>query len=224
METELKLSNTKGRFLIEDHRNLLKLFAAKSPLHTLLFLIPLAIFPVLYLNDQDVFISEIVILFPIGVFYWSFVEYFIHRWVFHFKAKNKIINYIVGSFHTYHHQNPKDLDVLTSGWITALAGLGFHGSIFYLFTGFSFKYASILILSTIFAYFIYEIVHYQVHMKVYKTGVLKYLQDFHLTHHVNPTGNYGQTSGLWDVIFRTRIPSKETSKNKSMQNFVKECQ
>lgn len=212
-----------GRFLIEDHRSVLKFFAAKSPYHTLIFLIPMSFIPAFFLDIDSLNITTTLALILIGFLYWSFVEYCIHRWVFHFKTNNTMIQYLLGSFHTYHHQNPHDLTVLTSGWMTALAGLFFHGSIFYLFTGLNFNHTCVLILSTMLAYFLYEIVHYKVHMKVYDKGVFKYLQDMHLTHHVQPHGNFGQTSALWDVILGTKIPFKNTSENKNMKAFIKDC-
>ncbi len=46
--------------------------------------------------------------FIIGLFIWTFTEYIMHRFVFHFKPHGKIMERIHFVFHGVHHDYPRD--------------------------------------------------------------------------------------------------------------------
>jgi hypothetical protein len=50
----------------------------------------------------------------------DFMEYCIHSFIFHMKSKKVIIRKFVESFHMYHHRNPEDQRVFTSGLTPAI--------------------------------------------------------------------------------------------------------
>lgn len=212
-----------NNYLIQNERTLLRFFAAKSPLTVLYFVLPYIILVAYLAKDFSYSIFESAMLLLGALLYWSFAEYIIHRYFFHLNTKFKTLNYMIGSFHLYHHKNPDDLQVINSGWITAMFGLFLHGSIFYIFTG-SMKMTYGLIIGTLIVYYYYEWVHYLVHQKVYEKGLMKYYQDFHLTHHVKAKKNFGQITPIWDFIFRTQIENLDTRKNKAMLKFIKKAQ
>lgn len=211
-----------NNYLIQNERTLLRFFAAKNPWTVLYFVMPYLALSLYLASDFTYTITEVIYLFLASLLYWSFAEYIIHRFFFHLNTRFKSINYMIGSFHLYHHKNPDDLQVINSGWFTALFGLFLHGSIFYLLTS-SIKYSLALISGTLIVYYYYEWVHYLVHQKVYTGGLMKYYQDFHLTHHVKAKKNFGQITPIWDFVFRTQIKSLDTAKNKSMLKFIKKA-
>ena len=43
-----------------------------------------------------------------GAFVWTFSEYCLHRFLFHFPAKSKLGKWLVFLFHGNHHEDPKD--------------------------------------------------------------------------------------------------------------------
>ena len=130
-----KTLNDNSQFLIQNERTLLRFFAAKNPITVLYFVLPY-IAGCAYLASEFTYTTiECIIILIASFLYWSFAEYIIHRFFFHLNTRFKTLNYMIGSFHIYHHRNPDDLQVINSGWITAFFGLFLHGSIFYAITG-----------------------------------------------------------------------------------------
>lgn len=213
------MNNTK--YIVKDHRIVLKLFAAKSPWSVLIFVLPILIILTLLMKEESLSFKGILIVLPLSFLYWSLVEYLIHRCYFHWVPKNKLLRTITGSFHLYHHENPQDLEVINSGWVTGILGSILHFSIFYFIFQASYFMALELTFALIIVYYIYEWVHYLVHQKIYTQGIMKYLQNFHLTHHVSPQKNYGQVTPIWDFILGTMRENLETKDNARMRAFIK---
>jgi sterol desaturase/sphingolipid hydroxylase (fatty acid hydroxylase superfamily) len=44
----------------------------------------------------------------LGLVFWTFTEYAMHRWVFHFRAESRVGKYLVFLFHGIHHDDPQD--------------------------------------------------------------------------------------------------------------------
>lgn len=212
--------NSKTHFLIQDERSLLRFFAAKNPWTVLYFVLPYILIINYLARVYSYGVLDIVKYLALSLLYWSFAEYLIHRFFFHLKSPYKTLNYILGSFHLYHHKNPDDLGVINSGWITAFFGLFLHGTIFYLIS-FDMRDVYAMLIGTLVIYYYYEWVHYLVHQKIYTKGLMKYYQDFHLTHHIKPLKNFGQITPIWDFVFGTQIKNIETKNDKRMQKFIK---
>ena len=61
------------------------------------------------------------------------------------------------------------------------------------------------------AYIAEEWVHHSVHFGQFKGKYFQYIKRHHLYHH-SPKGagvGYGLSSGMWDVVWQTRIPERE---------------
>ncbi len=143
------------------------------------------------------------LLIVAGVFYWTFLEYVIHRFLYHIRYPTKFLNYFWGSFHQYHHRDMSDHRVLNAGFLMVYVVTPLVLTPFLLFTG------DVLILASVgaglvLAHYSYEWVHYTLHLKVFETGYLGYIQKYHFHHHDHaPQKNFGNTSHLWDVVFGT---------------------
>ena len=189
--------------MIQDYPQLVKYFASRNPIHLLLYVVPLWIFIVHKLLTLSVSASTLVSGFALGVIYWTFLEYVIHRFGYHTPYKSKLVYYFLGSFHLYHHKDMSDHRILNAGFL-----------MIYLMTptvllpfALIFQNAPLLFsmaLGLTLAYYSYECIHYLIHYKKHETGYLSYIQKYHLHHHdKSPNKNFGNTSHLWDALLGT---------------------
>jgi sterol desaturase/sphingolipid hydroxylase (fatty acid hydroxylase superfamily) len=136
----------------------------------------------------------------IGIFAWSFTEYVLHRYLFHFPATSRAGKWLVFLFHGNHHHDPKDKTRLVmppSGSIPIMLAL------YYLFALFIPQpWIDPFISFFIIGYLIYDYIHYATHHFPMKNPVAKYLKIYHLKHHFSgESGRYGVSSPLWDKVF-----------------------
>jgi len=151
-------------------------------------------------------------LFATGLFFFTFVEYIMHRYLYHIPAtsdKKKKISY---TMHGVHHDYPKDksrlamppvlsLIIVTVLFIIYRAVLGDY--VFGFLAGFLIGYAA------------YLAVHYSVHAFKVPNNFLKVLWQHHSIHHYRESDRaFGVSSPLWDHIFRT-MPRKTTASRKT---------
>lgn len=142
----------------------------------------------------------------VALLVWTFTEYFLHRFVFHYKASSRFGKYIIFLFHGIHHDDPSDKTRLVMPPVPAViivSGL-------YLF----FKlFVPALFLKTfmgwfLIGYLIYDYIHYATHHFPMTSAVGKYLRKWHLQHHhTKESVQYGVSNPLWDYIFGT-IPKR----------------
>jgi 4-hydroxysphinganine ceramide fatty acyl 2-hydroxylase len=180
------------------------LLEALSKVH---FTVPLYIFvPIILFCIYQSFVYSIGVLtfielFALGLFVWTFVEYIMHRFVFHYMPKDKPwalrIHFI---FHGVHHDYPSDAKrlVLPPSVSIPLA------AIFY------FLFKAILPVNLIWGFFpgfilgylIYDISHYAIHHFNFKGAFWKKIKQHHMLHHYqDPAKGYGVSSPLWDKVF-----------------------
>jgi len=147
-----------------------------------------------------------------GLPVWTLVEYLFHRYVLHgrFPAHDSVIGrYLhdrVDPLHWEHHERPFD-GLHISGQLSDLLPL------FAVAAPLSFVFpvdtAPVLLAGVVQCYVLEEWIHHSVHFYAFKHRYFRYIQKFHRYHH-SQTGmeqGFGLTSGLWDVVFRTRYPS-----------------
>ena len=115
--------------------------------------------------------------FAVGLFVWTFIEYGVHRWVFHEVPSSGII--LAGFF---------------------AAPLAFTGPL--LASGFA--------SGALVGYAGYMAVHHAVHHLTPKPGTALYRARIrHMAHHYHGVdGNYGVTTGLWDLLFGTVVEGR----------------
>jgi sterol desaturase/sphingolipid hydroxylase (fatty acid hydroxylase superfamily) len=142
-----------------------------------------------------------------GLFLWTFAEYTLHRFVFHFRPRNAWQERVAFLMHGVHHATPKDktrlvmppavsvpLALVFYGlfWLVLGVALGAHAWIAPTFAGF------------IAGYLTYDMIHYATHHIRMRRGVGKALARHHLQHHGRLCDkHFGVSSPLWDVVFRT---------------------
>ncbi|HET9818475.1 MAG TPA: sterol desaturase family protein [Rhodanobacteraceae bacterium] len=134
----------------------------------------------------------------LGLFAFTFLEYAAHRWLFHGHT---------GPFeagHDNHHLDPLGYDALPFFmpplFMCALA------AVFAL----AIPVAYALLLAGIIAagYAAYGLSHVVIHVRRFKSPLMRRWAGFHNIHHYHPDTNFGVTTGLWDVLLGTRYRRK----------------
>jgi 4-hydroxysphinganine ceramide fatty acyl 2-hydroxylase len=158
-----------------------------------------------FTNDPGV--AEIIAEVVSGLLIWTFVEYVMHRFLFHWTPPGKIGERLHFIFHGVHHDYPSDKKRLVlppSVSLPLAAGFYFLFKAIipeHAFWGF---FASFLV-----GYLVYDIGHYAMHHSNFKSGLFKKIKRYHMLHHYQEPGRgYGVSSGLWDVIFRSGFTRK----------------
>lgn len=146
--------------------------------------------------------------FFLGLFLWTFSEYTLHRFLFHFPAKNQVQKRIIFLFHGVHHAQPQCKTRLVMPPVVSIPLAAIFYGLFVLI--FSFLLGAPLWVAPTFSGFIlgylaYDLTHYATHHLPMRIGYLKFLKRYHMQHHYKtPDRRYGVTSPIWDLVFKTR--------------------
>jgi len=161
-----------------------------------------------FCTDQP--LIRLVYLFPLGMLTFTFVEYMIHRYLFHFNAVSEKEKKIKYNIHGVHHEFPKDKDRLAMPPMMSTS-VAFVFFVFFYFTmgsavwlffpGFTAGYST------------YLIIHYAVHRYRPPNNFLKYLWKHHSLHHYK-SDDYAFSVSLpiWDILFGT-MPTPSAKKD-----------
>lgn len=149
----------------------------------------------------DIGIGHYFLFSFLGLLVWTFVEYALHRWFFHFPAKSAHTKRMVFIFHGLHHDDPNDKTRLVMPPAPALIYVVLLYSFFKLALGpvFIDPFFSWFLIG----YLCYDYIHYGTHHWAPKTALGRYLRKFHLQHHVQGEVKFGVSNPLWDYVFRT---------------------
>ncbi len=142
-------------------------------------------------------------LFAAGWLFWTFTEYWIHRYVYHVKTNKKWLLSIQHAGHGIHHQYPKDSTRLAMPPLPAFILVAVFYGIFWLILR---TYAMAFLPGFLFGYVFYISLHYAEHrFKAPKFGPLHRLWRYHMLHHYKyPESKlFGVSTMLWDRIFDT---------------------
>ncbi len=190
--------------LVQTRPWVIKFLASRNPGVVVLGSLPLLIFFTFQLEKQ---ILVNLFLGLVGVIYWSFLEYAIHRWPYHMKYNSTKIRNFMDTFHMYHHRNLPDRRVLNAGPMMVYPmAFTILTPIYILMITFDFGFhdLSAFALGTLTAYVAYEFVHFFIHYREYKSGYMSYIQKYHFYHHEKKWNkNFGNTSHFWDVLLGT---------------------
>jgi len=199
--------------------DILEFFSHVSPITVLVLWTPVAVlFLVLALVEipQETFPYYLIIGLLLGWFVWTFAEYTMHRFIFHFHPKTEKLKRMFFMVHGVHHAQPlcRTRLVMPPAMSIPLAIL-FYG-IFYLVV--SVALGAPLWFYPVFTgflggYIVYDMLHYNLHHGKKKAGYLAMCRYQHMQHHGTcPNMRFGVTSPLWDYVFGTMPkPMKKAS-------------
>ncbi|MHA6279581.1 sterol desaturase family protein [Salinimicrobium sp. CAU 1759] len=156
-------------------------------------------------------VPEMILLFLGGLFFFTLVEYLMHRYLYHIPATTERRKKISYTMHGVHHDHPKDktrlamppvlsLLIATILFILYRAVLG--DLVFGFLAGFLVGYAG------------YLAIHYSVHVFRVPNNILKVLWHHHAIHHYREDDRaFGVSSPFWDHVFGT-MPRKAPAEKK----------
>lgn len=182
---------------------LLERFSRIHPSTPFVVWIPVVLF-VLFRSwsRHDLSATGTVVTVVAGVITWTFAEYVLHRWVFHWTNDTPVGKRIHFLFHGVHHDFPSDKDRLVMPLLMSVPlGVIFY-SLFSVAVGL--RLAEPLFAGFAVGYLCYDGTHYAVHHFKQTTRLGRYVKRHHmLHHHADHDGGFGVSSPLWDLVFRT---------------------
>lgn len=137
-----------------------------------------------------------------GVLAWTFAEYVLHRWVFHFERDTPRGRRFHFLMHGVHHDYPNDKDRLVMPLGVSIP----LGVVFYFVWTWTFgrTFGEPFFVGFVLGYLTYDGTHYAVHHFKQTTRIGRFVKRHHmLHHHADNEGGFGVSSPLWDVVFRT---------------------
>jgi sterol desaturase/sphingolipid hydroxylase (fatty acid hydroxylase superfamily) len=202
-------SNRSGNAPIRLFRSdFLEFFTHISPITILLIWLPVVAF-FLYkpLTQQPGVPIFLPVGFVSGLFIWTFAEYILHRFVFHFPAKNPWQEKLTFLFHGIHHEQPRVKTRLVMPPVVSIPLAAIFYGLFFLVFGFVLmvpQWVAPIFAGFILGYLAYDVLHYGTHHFPIKRGYLRMVRQHHMHHHFQtPDKRYGVSSPLWDYVFGT---------------------
>lgn len=140
-------------------------------------------------------------LFVVGAFFFTLVEYLVHRHFYHMGTDSPRKARLQYMFHGVHHDHPRDKKRLALPPIMSLLVAAMFVGIFRLImgeAGFAFGGGFMT------GYATYLLAHYAIHVYNPPKNFLGHIWKHHNLHHfVGDTGAFGVSSPLWDHVFGT---------------------
>jgi hypothetical protein len=157
-------------------------------------------------HDESFSTTQNFVLVSLGVLSWTLIEYGLHRFVFHYRARSVFGKKLLYAVHLSHHENPRatsrlfsslivSLPIATAYWLLARVATGSWHAAAFLFSGLTAGYLC------------YEWLHFQAHHRRPRLRLFRYLKTYHLLHHhQTPELRFGVTSPLFDLLLGTFRP------------------
>jgi len=168
----------------------------------------IALFLIRALSESALVGSALYILpaLVLGLFIWTFTEYTMHRFVFHFPPRTPAQERIVFLFHGVHHAQPSLKTRLVMPPVVSVPlALVFYGLFSLVFGWLNAPlWIAPTVAGVVLGYLIYDLTHYATHHWSIRGGYFKFLKRHHMLHHFKTEdARFGVTSPIWDYVFRT---------------------
>jgi sterol desaturase/sphingolipid hydroxylase (fatty acid hydroxylase superfamily) len=155
---------------------------------------------------------EIGGVFLAGGLFWTFFEYLMHRFVFHWVGESEKAQKFVYVMHGNHHHFPRDKErlfmppvpsIIISSLLFLLMHLVMGGYAFMFFPGF------------MLGYLMYGTMHFAIHAWNPPFRWMKPLwRNHHLHHYKDDHRGFGVSSTIWDRVFGTMFDLKKEKEDK----------
>ena len=147
-------------------------------------------------------------LVVLGALMWTFTEYTLHRFVFHYTGPRPWQRRMFFVLHGVHHDFPNDKDRLVMPLGASIPlGVVIYG-LFFLLAGQ--LHGEPMFAGMALGYLGYDGTHYAVHHFKQSSRVGKFLRKHHmLHHHADHDGGFGVSTPLWDLVFGTMPQAKK---------------
>ena len=197
---EMKIKNKGQAKMFQSNR--LEVFTKTSPQVIFSIYVPL-ILAMLGYSMFGLHISwyMVVVYYFSGMFFWTFFEYLMHRFVFHLHSENPKVQKFMYTAHGVHHEFPRDKERLFMPPVPSLLLATFLFSTFYLIIG---ENAYMFFPGFVSGYLAYGSMHYAIHAMAPPFKFMKaWWRYHHLHHYKSPDKGFGVSSPMWDHVFGT---------------------
>lgn len=186
----------------------LEFFSHISPITVLVIWVPVVgyfVYRSIALERSGVLMIVLGIL--LGLFLWTFAEYTLHRFLFHFKPQTTGQERLSFLMHGVHHAQPRDKTRLVMPPAVSIPLALVFYALFYLIFAFVLmipNWISPVFAGFILGYIAYDMIHYGTHHFPIKKGYFRMVRRNHMHHHFQtPDKRFGVSNPLWDYIFST---------------------
>lgn len=166
------------------------------PILPFLFYIPVSLFFIIFsIARNPAVLPHFLWIVPAVVFFWTLLEYALHKHVLHDERMG-----VIAKIHVTHHEYPNDpLRLAVPLWSSIPGGLVFYFG-FRLLVGPELINPFFGVLVGM--YVVYEFTHLAVHKYNWKNPFFQKFKKHHLRHHFNDnTKGFGFTTIWWDRLF-----------------------
>jgi dihydroceramide fatty acyl 2-hydroxylase len=148
--------------------------------------------------------AETVGLVASGWVFWTLMEYWIHRIVFHFEPESGPGARFHWIIHGVHHDHPNDpLRLVMPPSVSVPLAAGFYG-LFVLVLGTD--AGNVFAAGFLLGYLVYDMTHYYLHHFTPKTRFGRVMRELHMRHHFqDDTRGFGISAPFWDYVFGTPL-------------------
>jgi 4-hydroxysphinganine ceramide fatty acyl 2-hydroxylase len=154
----------------------------------------------------DLSLLMVVALFFAGLLFFTFIEYLVHRNVYHMEPTTERKAKMQYTMHGVHHDYPKDKKRLA---MPPAASVLIATILLLIFELILDKFSFSFLAGFLVGYAMYLVVHYSVHIFRPPNNFLKALWINHSIHHYSPEdAMFGVSSPLWDYVYGT-TPKKK---------------
>jgi dihydroceramide fatty acyl 2-hydroxylase len=161
--------------------------------------------------ESPLSVSAILSMGVAGLISWTFVEYILHRFLFHYEGDSAGWERAHFILHGHHHI---DANAPTRLMMPPLVSVVLGTAFYYLFDMvFGPVMAKPFFAFFVLGYLCYDYTHYYVHFFTPTTRLGKFLKSYHMKHHYSGSNSrWGVSSPLWDYIFGTTEETLEDAK------------
>jgi dihydroceramide fatty acyl 2-hydroxylase len=191
--------------------DLMEFFTHISPVAVVALWLPVAVLLLVHAiagARGDSFPTFILLGVLLGLFLWTFAEYTLHRFLFHYKPKTPRQQRIFFLFHGVHHAQPQVKTRLVMPFPVSIPMALLLFGLIYLVVAVILRapqWVAPLMSGFLLGYLTYDLTHYATHHFPMRSGMAKYLKRYHMQHHyTDPNTRFGVSSPLWDFVFRTQ--------------------
>jgi dihydroceramide fatty acyl 2-hydroxylase len=148
--------------------------------------------------------AETAGLVATGWLFWTLMEYWIHRIVFHFEPESGPGARFHWIIHGVHHDHPNDpLRLVMPPSVSVPLAAAFYG-LFVLVLGSA--PGNVFAAGFLLGYLIYDMTHYYLHHFTPKSRAAKVMRELHMRHHFqDDTRGFGISAPFWDYVFGTPL-------------------
>lgn len=145
-----------------------------------------------------------LIYFLPALIFWPTLEYFMHRFLLHYKPSSSFGKRLMYTIHYGHHDYPNDLRlVLVNPEVSIIGFIIFYISGYYLIGAININPFMAGMTS---CYIFYDWLHYAAHHYNFKNSLFQKYKRHHMDHHyIDNDKNFGFMTTTWDSVMNTYV-------------------